>query len=116
MKNHIYQNIQGWFTFPNLYKEIVEKFENNSHFVEIGTWLGQSASFMAVEIENSGKNIKFDCIDTWRGSQEHSGSQEVVSDTLYDSFLKNIEPIKSWVCGRSFFMPFKVPWMAAPTW
>jgi len=26
---------------------------------------------MAVEIANSGKDIKFDCVDTWGGSVEH---------------------------------------------
>lgn len=97
MKKHIYQDIQGWFTFPNLYKQMVEKFGNGSHFVEIGTWLGKSASYMAVEIENSGKNIRFDCVDTWRGSDEHKQWQEVVNDTLYQTFLKNIEPVKQYI-------------------
>jgi predicted O-methyltransferase YrrM len=95
--NHIYQNIEGWFTFPNLYKQIVEKFSDNSHFVEIGTWLGKSASYMAVEIANSGKNIKFDCIDTWSGSEEHKNYTEIVTDSLYKNFLKNIEPVKKFI-------------------
>lgn len=62
---HFYQNIgEDWFTYPNLYKEMVEKSSNGSLFVEVGSWKGRSASFMAVEILNSKKDIKFDCVDT----------------------------------------------------
>lgn len=64
MIEHFYQNIQGWFTFPNLYSSIVNHYPNDSHFVEIGVWKGKSAAYMAVEILNSQKSIKFDCIDT----------------------------------------------------
>jgi hypothetical protein len=56
---------------------------------------------MAVEIINSKKQIKFDCIDTWEGSEEHrdpnSQHYEPVlneKDGLYNLFLKNIEPVK----------------------
>jgi predicted O-methyltransferase YrrM len=93
--NHIYENIDGWFTFPNLYKMAVETAPDNSHFVEIGSWMGKSASYMAVEIINSNKNIKFDCIDTWQGSVEHIDRDEVKENTLYDKFLDNIEPVKN---------------------
>jgi len=91
---HIYENVSGWFTFPNLYSNMVKKFSENSHFVEIGTWAGKSATYMAVEIINSGKKIKFDCIDTWEGSPEHMNFSEIINDTLYSDFLKNIEPVK----------------------
>lgn len=34
---HFFQNIgEDWFTYPNLYKHVVDKFTNDSHFVEIG--------------------------------------------------------------------------------
>jgi predicted O-methyltransferase YrrM len=92
---HIYENIDGWFTFPNLYKMAVDESPDNAHFVEIGTWMGKSASYMAVEIINSKKNIKFDCIDTWQGSIEHTDREEIKENTLYDKFISNIEPIKN---------------------
>lgn len=93
--NHIYENIDGWFTFPNLYKMAVETAPDNSHFVEIGSWMGKSASYMAVEIVNSNKNIKFDCIDTWEGSVEHVDRDEVKDNTLFDKFISNIETVKN---------------------
>lgn len=83
---HFYQNLNGenWFTYPNLYKEMVNKcpIDGVSHFVEVGSWKGKSASFMGVEIVNSKKKIKFDCVDCW------------IHDEIYNQFVKNIEPLK----------------------
>jgi hypothetical protein len=99
---HFYENIHGWFTFPNLYHQVVNHYSDNSHFVEIGVWKGKSAAFMAVEILNSGKQIKFDCVDTWEGSEEHldpnSGffEENLINDKdwLFKHFLENINPVK----------------------
>lgn len=94
--NHIYQNIEGWFDFPSLYAFVVSIFEKGK-FVEVGSWLGKSAAFMAVEIKNSNKNINFYCVDTWGGSIEHEFDERIINDTLYNSFLKNIEPVKDYI-------------------
>ena len=99
---HFYEKIHGWFTFPQLYKQIINHYPDGSHFVEVGVWKGKSASFMAVEIVNSGKNIKFDCVDTWLGSEEHTNpdsgffEENLVNNEnwLYEHFLNNIEPVK----------------------
>ena len=45
--------------------------------MEVGSFLGKSAVFMAVEIINSGKRIKFDCIDHWKGSEEHCDNENI---------------------------------------
>jgi SAM-dependent methyltransferase len=92
---HFYNNIgEDWFSYPNLYKSIVENNQDGAHIVEIGSWKGRSASFMAVEIINSNKNIKFDCVDTWEGSIEHKTYDVITEEKLYDIFLSNIEPVK----------------------
>ena len=68
---HFYQNIgEDWFSYPQLYKRIVDNSQDGSHIVEVGSWKGRSAAFMAVEIINSNKKIKFDCVDTWLGAVE----------------------------------------------
>ena len=102
MIEHFYDKIHGWFTFPNLYSQIVDNYPDGSHFVEIGVWKGKSAAFMATEIFNSKKQIKFDCIDTWEGSEEHINPNaptfepELLNDKdyLYNTFLNNISPVK----------------------
>lgn len=60
---HFYQNIPGWFSYNYVYKDLVEQADDDSLFVEIGSYKGMSSAFMAVEIINSGKNIRFECID-----------------------------------------------------
>jgi ubiquinone/menaquinone biosynthesis C-methylase UbiE len=48
---------------------------------------------MAVEIINSNKNIKFDCVDTWEGSVEHQNYDIISEKKLFDVFSENIEPV-----------------------
>lgn len=88
---------EDWFSYPRLYSEVVSNLTDNSHIVEVGSWKGKSAAFMAVEIINSGKKIKFDCVDNWLGSPEHQGNQEVIDNTLYNIFISNIEPVRDYI-------------------
>jgi GR25 family glycosyltransferase involved in LPS biosynthesis/predicted O-methyltransferase YrrM len=95
--NHICQNSEfgeEWFSYPNLYKSMVEKFPSGSKFVEVGSWKGKSSAYMAVEIANSNKNIDFYCVDTWEGSIEHKNNTEI--SMLYDIFLSNMKPVESY--------------------
>lgn len=94
---HFFQNIQGWFLYAPLYDEVVNKFNDGAHFVEVGSWRGRSTAYLAVAIANSGKNIKLDAIDTWRGSTDepvHQNDPAVINDTLYDEFIQNMDPVK----------------------
>ena len=89
---HFYQTCgENWFNYPEIYSQAVLDANNNSHFVEVGSWKGMSSVFMAVEIVNSKKSIKFDCIDLWG-----TDPSKVYADKkdLYHTFIKNIEPVK----------------------
>lgn len=93
---HFYQDLgENWFTYPTLYSEMVKHFPNGSHFVEVGVWKGMSAAYMAVEIANSKKDIKFDCVDTWEYVDEvKTGISENLYEDLYNVFLNNMKPVK----------------------
>ena len=94
--DHYYQNIgEDWFTYPNFYSSVVRAFPSGSKFVEVGSWRGRSSCFLGVEIYNSGKNIKLDCVDTWNGSEEHLGYEILENDGLYKEFMSNIDPISN---------------------
>ena len=95
--DHFYKDVYGFAQNDlfALYKKVVEIFPSGSHFVEVGSFLGKSAVFMAVEIINSGKRIKFDCVDHWRGSEEHYDNEKIDVENLYEKFLENIEPVKN---------------------
>jgi hypothetical protein len=95
--DHFYREIPGWFSFRALYQQAVREARDGAHFVEVGSWKGRSAAFMAVEILRSQKKIRFDCIDTWKGSDEpkHRSDPDVRAGTLFSTFLRNIAPIRS---------------------
>lgn len=101
--DHFYQNLgENWFTYPDFYSQMVSYFVDGSHFVEVGSWKGRSSSYMAVEIINSKKKIRFDCVDTWDGSAEHidpnsyAFNPKILEDPnwLYEEFLKNVSPVQ----------------------
>ena len=59
-----YKDVPGWINdAEKVYPEMVSKAQDGDHFVEIGTLLGQSTSYMGQLIKDSGKDIKFDSID-----------------------------------------------------
>lgn len=62
---HFYQSIRGMMDYEDLYSDMVNRFASGSHFIELGVWFGRSAAFMAVEIVNSGKDIKLDVVDNF---------------------------------------------------
>ena len=96
--NHFYENIQGWFYYADIYSNAVVEAINPAHFVEVGAWKGRSSAYMIVEIINSGKDIKFDVVDTWKGSDEeaHKNDLYVQSDSLYDLFISNLKPVEKY--------------------
>jgi len=108
MIQHFYQNIHGWASgITEIYKQMVDNAAPGQfyHFVEVGTWKGTSAAFMAVEIANSGKDIQFDCVDTFEGSPNepsHLVDPSVINKTLYEEFIDNMKPVEG------FYRPVKM--------
>ena len=104
MLEHYWQNDEifgeNWFSYPNLYKNVVNQIEDGDILVEVGSWKGRSTSFLAVEIVNSNKNVDFYCVDTWEGSVEHQGLNFLPQ--LYDIFLNNMRPVEG------YYIPLKM--------
>tara|TARA_R110001583_G_scaffold88603_1_gene229615 strand:+ start:7135 stop:7959 length:825 start_codon:yes stop_codon:yes gene_type:complete len=93
------------FTYPLLYSSIVRASKNKSNynFVEIGTFKGKSAYYMATEIKyhmliNSNKyKINFDTVDTFEGSEEHKEYLKNENISLHKTTKKQLEPLKDYV-------------------
>jgi predicted O-methyltransferase YrrM len=79
---HIYKNIEGWFSFPNLYKSIVKKLPNGSRLVEVGVYKGCSFSFLVIEAINAKKDFDIVAVDAFPW------------DGLKESFLENMKPLE----------------------
>lgn len=94
--DHFYETIEGWFNFSDVYQMAVDRYPSGAHFVEVGVWKGRSASFMAVEIINSNKNIRFDCVDNFMGSNEeaHIIDPDIQNGKLRETFITNMKPVE----------------------
>lgn len=90
----------GWFDFADFYNYIGNYFESGI-FVEIGTWKGLSIKYLAGRVKN--KNIQIVGIDTFQGTAgEHDDDIDVINGTLYQTYLKNIQPYSiRTIIGRS---------------
>ncbi len=97
---HFFQNIQGWFAFRQIYMDAVrEAPKSGARFVEIGAWRGRSTAFMGVEIANSGKQIEFNVVDHFLGSEEQINRKEpeLVAGNLFETFMKNVAPVRKYL-------------------
>ena len=95
----IYENIKGWFNYESFYDEMIERFDN-ANFVEIGAWKGKSACYMGERLRDTGKNIRYTVVDNFKGSPNeavHTQDKDVVNGTLYETFCKNIRPLKNYI-------------------
>lgn len=94
---HFYEKIPGWGAFLPLYRDVVRRYPDGARFVEVGSWLGKSAAYMAVEIENSGKAIEFTCVDPWEDGGPDLRDTEYYKKLgvhhVYDTFLLNVRPV-----------------------
>lgn len=90
MIKHIYEDEcfgEQWFTYPNVYRLMIDKCKPNGTIVELGAWKGRSSAFLVIEAKNKSPNIKINIVDTWLGSEEHT---EEMKDNLYQKFKSNM--------------------------
>jgi cephalosporin hydroxylase len=106
-----FKQIDGWFGRheQQFYEHQVAIAASPARFVEVGSWMGRSSTCMAEAIRNSGKQIDFWCVDTWRGSEEHQQFGVVREDALFQNFLTNIAPF------RDFIQPLRMSSLEAAT-
>lgn len=85
-----FNEIPGWFSYEQLYTDVVEKLPNNANIVEVGAWFGKSTNFLAQKIKESGKKINFTTVDTFKGSPTedvHNNTLKVFDNDIYSEFM-----------------------------
>ena len=90
---HFYKKLEGWFTFPKLYSELVQVLPEGGTFVEVGVWKGKSLAYFIVEAIKHNKNLNIYAVDTWKGSPEHKDDNCIVNNTLFEEFITNMTPV-----------------------
>lgn len=92
-----WDKIEGFNNCPNLYERMVIEAEPGAHFVEVGTWKGKSAAFMAELIKASRKSIAFDVVDLFEGSMELQKDPDMQDGTLLQAFERNVAYIRDYI-------------------
>ena len=83
--NDVPKNDHGWYPKENE-ALLTPKVKDKKLVVELGSWLGKSTR---VWLNNS--DAKVVCVDTWRGSVEHTENRKDIKGilpSLKDTFLK----------------------------
>jgi len=89
------KEIEGSFNFEDIYSYIVNTLDYG-HIVEIGAWFGKSTAFLAKLVKNSGKDIRLDVVDTWKGSDEVCQNKTLKECNVFEEFKKNMHDRKVW--------------------
>lgn len=105
---HFYSSIEGWFNFKEVYDAALHEARDGAVFVEVGSWYGRSAAYLAVEIVNSGKRIDLYCVDTWRGSDDLPWMEQHLAGkggSAFPFFRANLEGGGVWDRVKPLEMP-----------
>jgi hypothetical protein len=96
---HFYQTVEGFMGPRNImmFDLVIKDFPQAGTWVEIGSWMGRSTAYCAVELLNCNKMGKFYCIDTWQGGDTLENHQYVLEGKLKQVFLDNIAPVADYI-------------------
>ena len=87
-------SIQGWFTYKQLYHNMVANSTLDFQWLEIGIWKGASIIYAAEMANLFHKDITFWAVDTWAGSNEKEHQDYIQSiggpDGLFNEFCQNV--------------------------
>ncbi len=89
--NPDFNEIPGWFSYSDLYDDMVETAKGGETFVEVGAWFGKSTNHLATKIKESGKDIKFTSVDTWKGTDDEELHQNIVGSFNGDIFYEFVD-------------------------
>jgi len=93
--DHFYQEIPGWCDYADYYAKVIAGLPDGARIVEVGAWQGQSTAALGVEIANSGKAIRLDVVDHFRGSDASEGPTGALGlPDLRQRFDRHTEPIR----------------------
>jgi predicted O-methyltransferase YrrM len=89
-----WQQLEGFFDYSGQYSSFAFDAPDNSHVVEVGSWLGKSTVYLATQFKAFGKRVRIDAVDTWDGGQDQQLQARVVAlggaEAVYQQFRKNV--------------------------
>lgn len=84
-----YEEIGGWFDYPNAFKFLVDSVPDGGTFVECGAWLGKSSAYLC-DLAKDRLNVFI--VDSWQGSvNEVETYHKLAQETdIFKIFLDNM--------------------------
>lgn len=95
--DHFFQDVPGWCDFADYYRAVVASLPDGAHLVEVGVWQGQSTAALGVEIANSGKALRLDVVDWFKGSPDEGPQGAVGLPDLRSRFEAHVAPVRSFI-------------------
>jgi len=89
--NPDFNEIPGWFSYSDLYDDMVETAKGGETFVEVGSWFGKSTNYLVSKIKESNKQINFITIDTFKGTDNEDLHKNIVNSFNGDIFYEFID-------------------------
>lgn len=86
----IWTAIKGWTDYEDLYDLWAAKLKDGDVVVELGSYLGRSALYLASLIVQSGKHVKIVCVDLWPDEM----FEQFRCNTMQAGFASVIVPIR----------------------
>lgn len=88
-----WQDIDGWFDYPDLYRWIAESCKDGDIIVEVGCWKGRSVNYLASACRALGKKPRIIAVDTFCG--EAGQIEHAHCGYFRDEFERNLK-----ACGN----------------
>jgi hypothetical protein len=82
-------DIEGWFDFRDVYDYVAATLPPLPDFVEVGSWKGKSAVYLAHRLQDIGKQGQIDCVDTFQGDADTG------NESVHGQFDRNVRSSKA---------------------
>lgn len=82
-------DIEGWFDFRDVYDRVAHTIPNGGTFVEVGSWKGKSAVYLADRLKDMGKNFAPDCVDSFKGDDD-TGRSDILAEFMANTQSRGI--------------------------
>lgn len=92
-----WQDIPGWFDFPDIYDEAVARVPDGGTLVEIGCWLGRSSAYLHTASLASGKQLQLVFVDRWTGVTGPAEHERWDGDDMKAAWFAHMDA----VCAKS---------------
>ena len=80
------QDIPGFFNFEDLYDEAADRARDGDVIVEVGSFYGRSACYLAGKLRDMKKKVTLLCVDNWADPEMTWGS-------TYELFRENVQQL-----------------------